>query len=336
MGGGVIVVLLALYFIPALVAYNRGHHNQNAIFVLNLFLGWTFIFWVISLVWACTAVNEPEPKKLGGILGRIEQQKAARERENERVRQYHESQREKAKWAALSSEPPLPKVVQPKASHDPVPYIALGVAGLIFGIVELGFIIPDKQQPTATTTSPPASTMPQSTVLEGLTSEAPDSFRVRGFSLQTKKLDDLMPVASDGQVGSIPRRSEEATATAPVATPLATAPLATAPLATAPVATPAVTAPVAGIKIATVAPYVIQVGIKHNQTEALGVFADLQHRYASLLADYRPMVQKVDLGSKGVWYRLRIGPIRDKVEGTRLCMALKSKGWPNCLVMAAQ
>jgi hypothetical protein len=244
MGGGVIVVLLALYFIPALVAYNRGHHNQNAIFVLNLFLGWTFIFWVISLVWACTAVNEPEPKKLGGILGRIEQQKAARERENER-----------AKWAALSSEPPPPKVEKKPSWVAPFMVGFAGVAGLaVFGTLIFMEWRNDLSSTVETTSSIPEQ---QSTVIKGLTPE------------QTKKLDDLMPVASDGQVGSIPRRSEEATATAPVATPLATAPVATpavtAPVATAPVATPAVTAPVAGIKVATVAPYVIQVGIKHNQ-----------------------------------------------------------------------
>ena len=74
--------------------------------------------------------------------------------------------------------------------------------------------------------------------------------------------------------------------------------------------------------------------IKHNQTEALGVFADLQHRYASLLADYRPMVQKVDLGAKGIWYRLRIGPIADKTTATKLCTQLKSRGHQDCLVLA--
>jgi uncharacterized membrane protein YqaE (UPF0057 family) len=40
------------YFLPNIV----GHHKSNAtaIFVLNLFLGWTFLGWVLALVWACT------------------------------------------------------------------------------------------------------------------------------------------------------------------------------------------------------------------------------------------------------------------------------------------
>lgn len=82
--------------------------------------------------------------------------------------------------------------------------------------------------------------------------------------------------------------------------------------------------------------YVVQVGSKQNQTEALATFADMQQKYPTLLAAYRPMVQKADLGAKGVWYRLRIGPIVDKSAASKLCSQLKSQGHPDCLVMAAQ
>jgi hypothetical protein len=46
------------YFIPTAVALFRGHHNKGAIIVLNLFLGWTLIGWVVALVWACTQVRK--------------------------------------------------------------------------------------------------------------------------------------------------------------------------------------------------------------------------------------------------------------------------------------
>jgi cell division septation protein DedD len=80
--------------------------------------------------------------------------------------------------------------------------------------------------------------------------------------------------------------------------------------------------------------YVVQVGSKKNQTDALASFADMQQKYPSLLANYRPMVQKADLGAKGTWYRLRIGPIVDKTAANKLCSQLKSQGLPDCLVMA--
>jgi cell division septation protein DedD len=74
--------------------------------------------------------------------------------------------------------------------------------------------------------------------------------------------------------------------------------------------------------------YVVQVGSKKNQTDALASFADMQQKYPTLLANYRPMVQKADLGAKGTWYRLRIGPIADKTAATKLCSQLKSQGLP--------
>jgi hypothetical protein len=49
----VVALSLAVYFIPAIVAFERLHYNRGAIFVLNLFLGWTLLGWVAALVWAC-------------------------------------------------------------------------------------------------------------------------------------------------------------------------------------------------------------------------------------------------------------------------------------------
>lgn len=42
--------ILIIYFIPALAA--KGKNRSEGIFALNFFLGWTFIGWVIALVWA--------------------------------------------------------------------------------------------------------------------------------------------------------------------------------------------------------------------------------------------------------------------------------------------
>ncbi|MGH6803055.1 MAG: superinfection immunity protein [Methyloceanibacter sp.] len=55
----VVIVALALYFLPAIVAGLRGHHNSGAIFALNLLLGWTALGWIIALVWSFTAVQAP-------------------------------------------------------------------------------------------------------------------------------------------------------------------------------------------------------------------------------------------------------------------------------------
>jgi len=80
--------------------------------------------------------------------------------------------------------------------------------------------------------------------------------------------------------------------------------------------------------------YLVQVASKKDQTDALASFADMQQKYPTLLADYRPIVQRANLGAKGTWYRLRIGPVADKTAASKLCSQLKSQGLPDCLVIA--
>src|SRR5271166_3176262 len=48
-----IIVALLIYFLPSFVASKK--QNANAIFILNLFLGWTLLGWVAALVWALTS-----------------------------------------------------------------------------------------------------------------------------------------------------------------------------------------------------------------------------------------------------------------------------------------
>ena len=48
-----LIIALVCYFIPAIVASIRKHNNATAIFVFNLFLGWTFLGWVLALGRAC-------------------------------------------------------------------------------------------------------------------------------------------------------------------------------------------------------------------------------------------------------------------------------------------
>ena len=55
-------IVVIAYFIPCWIAGARNHHNATAIFVTNLLLGWTFIGWVVALIWSFTAVN-PESEK---------------------------------------------------------------------------------------------------------------------------------------------------------------------------------------------------------------------------------------------------------------------------------
>ena len=47
-----------LYFAPAVVASSRNHTSSTAIWVLNAFLGWTVVGWVLLLIWAFAGRRE--------------------------------------------------------------------------------------------------------------------------------------------------------------------------------------------------------------------------------------------------------------------------------------
>ena len=52
--GGIVLLigLVALYFLPSFVA--AGRDGAGGPIVLNLFLGWTLLGWVVALAWAAS------------------------------------------------------------------------------------------------------------------------------------------------------------------------------------------------------------------------------------------------------------------------------------------
>ena len=55
-------------------------------------------------------------------------------------------------------------------------------------------------------------------------------------------------------------------------------------------------------------------------------------QYPDLFVGLTPSVQRADLGAKGVYHRLRVGPFEDRASATRTCDALKARGG-SCLVV---
>lgn len=53
-----VVCLLILYFLPTVIAGCRHHHQLGAIVVVNLFLGWTGLGWIVALAMSCSAVRQ--------------------------------------------------------------------------------------------------------------------------------------------------------------------------------------------------------------------------------------------------------------------------------------
>jgi len=51
----IVLIVLLLYFLPMAVASDRRHRSFWGIAVVNFFLGWTFLGWVIALAWAANS-----------------------------------------------------------------------------------------------------------------------------------------------------------------------------------------------------------------------------------------------------------------------------------------
>ena len=52
------LMMIAIYLTPSFVSAIRKHPNANPICVLNILLGWTFIGWVIAMVWSLTVISK--------------------------------------------------------------------------------------------------------------------------------------------------------------------------------------------------------------------------------------------------------------------------------------
>lgn len=60
-GTALVLAIVALFFLPTIIADRRHHKNARAIAVVNLLFGWTFIGWAIALIWASTDTGNVTP-----------------------------------------------------------------------------------------------------------------------------------------------------------------------------------------------------------------------------------------------------------------------------------
>jgi cell division septation protein DedD len=78
---------------------------------------------------------------------------------------------------------------------------------------------------------------------------------------------------------------------------------------------------------------VLQIGAYESPEIANGAWTTFRSRHANVAARLAQDVQKADLGAKGTWYRLRVGPFADKAAAIAACEQLRSEGG-TCFVTA--
>jgi hypothetical protein len=65
-----LLFLVFLYFLPAIIAAHRDHPSRTSILIVNTFLGFTVIGWVICLIWSLSGYRQVEYVPYCGYVAR--------------------------------------------------------------------------------------------------------------------------------------------------------------------------------------------------------------------------------------------------------------------------
>lgn len=144
------------------------------------------------------------------------------------------------------------------------------------------------------------------------------------------------PAGEPKKVKTIPIRPDGAPAQA-AQNPGRTPPAArNAPAAGAPVVASAPPTRTASVQPTAAAPaaasgHVVQVASQKSEEDAQASFRALQAKYPTVLGGRQPLIRRIDLGERGVFYRVQVGPFASADQANDLCGNLKSAGG-QCIV----
>jgi len=98
------------------------------------------------------------------------------------------------------------------------------------------------------------------------------------------------------------------------------------PAAVLPAAQQVAGAPVAGVTPAAVAGQAaIHLASFKTEQDANRAWTQIRRAHAQVLGDLKADVARVDLGAKGIFFRLKAGPVASEAAATELCRQLKSR-----------
>jgi len=90
-------------------------------------------------------------------------------------------------------------------------------------------------------------------------------------------------------------------------------------------------APRAPVSEGSASGYAVQLSSQRSEAEAQASYRSLQSKYPDQLSDRSVMIKRVDLGTKGVYYRAMVGPFGSSDEASQFCSDLKAAGG-QCLI----
>ncbi len=75
----------------------------------------------------------------------------------------------------------------------------------------------------------------------------------------------------------------------------------------------------------------VQLAASRSRALARGVYSRLQGNYSDLLGRRNPLILRVDLGDKGIFYRVNVPGFANRNSADVFCANLKKRG-QDCLV----
>jgi len=117
---------------------------------------------------------------------------------------------------------------------------------------------------------------------------------------------------------------------APAATPSVAPPVADQPAAAPENGSPTIASLIDNMSGA-VGGWRVQVGSVKSEDVAKSTWARLQNAHGDVLASLRMQPVRVELGEKGVWYRVQAGPLDEK-QAQSICGTLKTRK-ADCVVV---
>lgn len=77
--------------------------------------------------------------------------------------------------------------------------------------------------------------------------------------------------------------------------------------------------------------YVVQIAAVKSESRAKDEWNRLQSRHVELLGDMNLMLQRVELGDRGVFFRMQTGPFPNKTTAQDMCQQLQAEDM-DCIV----
>jgi hypothetical protein len=60
----ILIVILAIYLVPTIIAFSREHSNATGVMLVNIFLGWSLIGWFGALIWSVQVAKSEKIKQI--------------------------------------------------------------------------------------------------------------------------------------------------------------------------------------------------------------------------------------------------------------------------------